>query len=531
MTRSKITKNDGQVWTPIIAAIFMAMGLIVGYKYNPSNESDFQLLDKYESSTTTIQSVGRVEEILRFVENSYVDSVDNDKLLENTIRDILSELDPFSSYISQEELQEYNDELDGYFRGIGINYIQFNDSIFITDVMENGPASRQGLSRGHVILMIGEDTVSGNGLDMDTVKQILMDKEEEFSLKVYDPASNKVLTKDLEIEKIVVNTSNVVYEIEDGLVYLKIERFSSNTYRQFMEALESIKETGSSFDLVLDLRDNPGGYLPETIKILSQLIADKQKLLTYTIGSHRKRREYKSTGQTFYEIGKIAVLINEFSASGSEIIAGALQDWDRAVVIGTPSYGKGLVQEIHELKNGGALRLTVARYMTPSGRSIQKPYELQNETVKYNSGEEIFKSKVYGRDLKGGGGISPDVFELGHDQFAACDSFDFDHLYTFLLFHYPYRSPFENEEIFLSDFEITNEDFDSYKSFVAKHSAIDVPMPCLSAFEYLSKNIISEVWYSDVVHQRSINENDMVIQKAVDVLRNDNLQALLTNHK
>jgi len=389
------------IWGPLILASAVAIGVLIGHKFNPNYTNNFQVIDGVEETATG--EIGRIEEIIRFVENSYVDSINNESLVEEVINSLLSQLDPFSSYISAAELSDYNEQLDGVFKGIGINYVQWQDSIFIINVIEGSDAEAKGLQRGDVILSIDGKVVSGANVEIGNVRSIIKnDEDQQLPIEILAPNENDPTIKFVEVKELPINTANVAYKLEDDLVYSKIERFSANTYKQFVQSLEKLEIEDQEVDLILDLRDNPGGYLPETIKILSQFFKDKQQLLTYTEGNNRKKKEYKSTGQQFFKFNKIALLINGYSASGSEIIAGALQDWDQAVIIGQSSYGKGLVQEIYKLKNGGALRLTVARYMTPAGRSIQKPYSLQDSTRMITKEGSEYQSLIYNRQLTGG---------------------------------------------------------------------------------------------------------------------------------
>lgn len=405
----KIDRNEIRVWEPLLIGLAAAIGLIVGYNVNFDNDNSSLLsIEKNEYKSTISHGDGRIEEILRFVESKYVDSIESEKITLNLIDEMLGQLDPHSSYITPEDLADYNEKMKGRYRGIGIETLLYQDTFYITKLVESGPAADAGVKVGDAILEINGNKVSGSKMESDQVRDMLKDSTGSNLLVTIKPIGVST-TKELEIEAkdIIVPSAEVCYMLNDKTAYLKLSRFSGNTYEQFIESIEKIKEGKKELNLVLDLRDNPGGYLPEAIKILSQLFDSKDKLLTYTEGLNRKRRDYRTTGNAFYRIDKVAVLLDKYSASGSEILAGAIQDWDRGIVIGENSYGKGLVQEIFPLKNGGALRLTVAKYYTPSGRLIQKSYT--SNTNDFDADSAVHYTKVLERKVESGNGIVPDV--------------------------------------------------------------------------------------------------------------------------
>lgn len=519
------------IWAPLILASAVAIGVLIGHKFNPNYTNYFQVLDIEEDRNTG--EIGRIEEIIRFVENSYVDSINNESLVEEVINNLLSQLDPFSSYISADDLSQYNEQLDGVFKGIGINYVKWQDSVFIIKVIDGSDADEKGLKRGDAILSIDGNTVSGADLPIDEVRSIIKnDEDQELPIEVLTPGHSDPVTKLVEVKELPINTANVAYKLSENLVYSKIERFSANTYKQFVQSLEALKIEDQQVNMILDLRDNPGGYLPETIKILSQFFKEKQQLLTYTEGNNRKRKEYKSTGQQFFDIDKIALLINGYSASGSEIIAGALQDWDQAVIIGNTSYGKGLVQEIYQLKNGGALRLTVARYMTPAGRSIQKPYSLQDSTRVITQEGSAYNSLRYNRPLTGGGGIDPDIEMEDVDRYGDCYNFEFKNFNAFLLKHLELKSPYADFEDFQLNFKMDQLDFEKYLGFAGIDNEEEkISEDCIGAFTYLCKLNMAAFWYDDEASSRVDIAEDAMIIKAQEVLQERTLQALLSYEK
>ena len=404
---SETGKQKFKIFEPFIIAIAAAIGLLAGYNMNFNNK-DYSLLQSNQLEQELSHQDGRIEEILRFIETNYVDSLDQDALSIDAIRHILRQLDPHSNYISSDELQDHNERMEGKYTGIGIETLKYDDTFYIVRIMDDSPAQKAGLEIGDAIINMNGDDVTGKDASFDKVRAYFR-KADKDDISMHIRSLNGE-SKDLELqaEDIEVSSADLSFLLDDGVAYIKLNRFSANTYEQFMRSVESLATESQSLDLILDLRDNPGGYLPEAIQILSQLFNEKDKLLCYTEGLNRKRSEYHSTGKTFYDIGKIVVLMNEYSASGSEILAGAIQDWDRGIIIGKSSFGKGLVQEIFPLNNGGALRLTVAKYYTPSGRLIQKSYNNVNQG--FDADTSSFKTKLLSREVNGGGGIDPDVF-------------------------------------------------------------------------------------------------------------------------
>ena len=413
-----------EIWQPFLLASMVALGMIIGVKMD-GNKLDFIQQVKEENG---VGPIGRVEEVVRFIESKYVDSLNSDQILEALISDVMDDLDPHSIYLSADQIRSIEDQMNGNYRGVGVESFFLEDTVRISRVLEGTPAEESGIVPFDKLISIDDSIVAGRGLEYRSIREMLRaDEKEEIKLGIKrknEESLHQILIKPSSVN---IQSSKIAYEIADKVAYIKIDRFSSNTYKEFMESLEFLVETKKIAHLIIDLRENPGGYLPETVNILSQLFNEKGRLLVYTQGNNQKKTEYKTTGKNFFEIDKIAVLIDEGSASGSEIIAGALQDWDRALVVGRRSFGKGLVQEQYPLKNGGAIRLTISRYYSPSGRSIQRSYDDLNEYDNdiyhrletgelYGDGDyiledtSIYKTQLLDRPMYGGGGIYPDIF-------------------------------------------------------------------------------------------------------------------------
>ena len=414
------------IWLPFLFAVVLAGGMYVGSQLNPAPQLIIQT-DGIDPAEFSKIGNGRIEDLLRFIEARYVDEVNSDELIEKAIDKIISELDPHSSYIPVSQVERINDELEGNFDGVGIEFIILDDTIVVVAPIAGGPSEEAGILAGDKIVEINDSTAVGGETDVrELVNKLRGQAGSKVKVGVKRGKNKTVKNFNIKREPIPIFSVDVGYMLDERTGFIKVNRFSATTYREFMEEVEELKEKGME-DLVVDLRQNPGGYLREATKMLSQLFPEKGKLLVYTEGRTVRRNEYKSTGLTHFAIGKVAVLIDEGSASASEIVAGAVQDWDRGVIIGRRSFGKGLVQEQLDLNDGSALRLTVARYFTPSDRLIQKSYDDKNAYSsdiinRYQGGELLNKDSIHQSDTTqfytklekrivfGGGGITPDVF-------------------------------------------------------------------------------------------------------------------------
>lgn len=416
--------NKLSIWLPLLFAVVLVTGMLLGMRMQSNMP---KLIVEQEAPGPEGIGQGKVEEVLRYVEAKYVDEIDKEALTQEAIDDLLSRLDPHSNYISAEELQAVNEQLKGNFDGIGVEFMVLDDTIVVVTPLAGGPSETAGILSGDRIVEIADSTIAGVGMDSgDIIKMLRGEKGTDVEVGILRGKEGAVQYFTVTRDEIPMNSVDVAYMLDANTGYIKVNRFSATTYEEFMKALEGLVENQDMQDLVLDLRHNPGGYLQQATNMLSQLFKEKDRLLVYTEGDAVSRSEYTSTGRNFFDVDDIVVLIDEGSASASEIIAGAIQDHDRGVIIGRRSFGKGLVQEQYKLRGGAALRLTVARYYTPSGRSIQKPYDdpeaYEHEMYdRYETGEMeaaknilIQDSTEYytdnGRIVYGGGGIMPDVF-------------------------------------------------------------------------------------------------------------------------
>ncbi|WP_373552096.1 S41 family peptidase [Haliscomenobacter sp.] len=425
-TRPNDFRNKVQIWLPLIIAVSMVFGLLIGMRL-PQSAAAIKI-SKSDAGQDYRLREGKIEELLRYIEAKYVDKVDRDKLVDEAIEKLMSQLDPHSSYIPASELEEVNEQLDGKFNGIGVEFLIVKDTAVVVSPMSGGPSEVAGILPGDKIIKVGDSVIVGEKLSNQRIVSFLRgEKGSKVQLSVLRSGSKKLHQYWITRDQIPVKSIDAAYMISDRVGYIRVNRFTAQTDKEFLESMRILSEQGHMKDLVLDLRGNPGGYMQMATNMLSQLFPNKGNLLVYTQGRASHRAEFNSNGRVFYPIDKVAVLIDEGSASASEIVAGAIQDNDRGVIVGRRSFGKGLVQEQYQLSDGSALRLTIARYFTPSGRSIQKAYDHGSEEYdrdveeRFKNGELLSANKINikdstkyfttkGRIVFGGGGIIPDVF-------------------------------------------------------------------------------------------------------------------------
>jgi len=360
------------------------------------------------------------------IANLYVDETNEGKLVESAIVGMLKELDPHSTYSNAEEVKKMNEPLQGNFDGIGIQFNMAEDTLFVIQPISGGPSEKVGIRAGDRITHVNDTLIAGVKMTTDDITRRLKGlKGTKVKVKVVRRGVEDLLDFTIERDKIPVYSLDASYMIMPKIGYIKINRFAATTHEEFMNALASLKGQGLQ-DLILDLQGNGGGYLNAAIDIANEFLGGGE-LIVYTEGRRNPRREFFARGDGKHQHGKLVVLVDEFSASASEIVAGAVQDWDRGLVVGRRTFGKGLVQRPIDLPDGSMIRLTVARYYTPAGRCIQKPYESIEQynadlIERYNRGEMMSADSIHfpdslkcttlkkGRTVYGGGGIMPDYF-------------------------------------------------------------------------------------------------------------------------
>lgn len=361
------------------------------------------------------------------IENLYVDTLNQDKLVEDAIIALLEKLDPHSDYLSAKEAKELNEPLQGNFDGIGIQFNMLKDTLFVVQTIAGGPSEKVGIMPGDRIILVDDTIIAGVAMsNTEIMKRLRGKKGTTVSVKVLRRNVEELIEFKIVRDKIPIHSLDAAYMAGKDIGYIKLNRFASTSHDELLTAMKKLSDQGMK-QLILDLQGNGGGYLAAAIDIADEFLKNKQ-LIVYTEGVHQERQTSNATSKGTFESGSLVVLVDEGSASASEIVTGALQDWDRAVVIGRRTFGKGLVQRPIPFADGSMMRLTIARYYTPSGRSIQKPYDEGSEaynnelTERYNHGEMIHSDSIHfpdslkyrtllnNRTVYGGGGIMPDLF-------------------------------------------------------------------------------------------------------------------------
>lgn len=414
--------------TYLILLVFtaLAVGVLLGGFLNFPVEKPSFSKNNYKS---------KLNRLLDFIDNEYVDNVNTDSIVELTVNDILGQLDPHSVYIPPSEQTAEAESMRGDFVGIGVNFYMYNDSVAVIKPLENGPSEKAGIQPGDRILYAGKDKLFGRKLPSDTLFTKLRGKEgSELMLTVYRKTTGKTFKVKVKRGVIPINSVDAAVMINPSTGYIKINRFAETTYDEFQQGLTELRNSGMK-TLVVDLRDNGGGYMEMAAEIADELLKNKE-LIVFTKNKKGRVDKTFATDRGDFETGKVYILINENSASASEILAGAVQDNDRGTIVGRRSFGKGLVQREMDFDDGSAVRLTVARYYTPSGRSIQKNYSKGNDdyfnefSKRFEHGELYAKDSIKiadtlkfktksGKVVYGGGGIVPDIFvplEVEHGQ-------------------------------------------------------------------------------------------------------------------
>lgn len=407
-------KHNSIIWYPLVISIAIVLGIVIG--------------NYISTKKFTLDKDRKINAVLNLIQSEYVDSIDVKDLVEQAIPAIIGNLDPHSYYIPASDIRAENEKLDGSMSGIGVSFFMMNDTANVDQVIPNGPAEKVGMLAGDRIISVNGESIVGGTLTAEGIRsKIRGEKGTKVKIGVKRNSSKKTLTFTITRDDIPMNTIDVSYMLDDKTGYIKIAQFGKNTYDEFFAALSKLKKGGAS-RYIVDLRGNPGGYMEMAILMVNEFL-EQGELIVYTKG--RKEREdiqVWSDDQGSFHDAQVAVLIDEYSASASEIMAGALQDNDRGLVVGRRSFGKGLVQKQIYLPDSSAIRLTIARYYTPSHRCIQKDYTLGDEDDyskelydRYSHGElysadsiKVDKSKIFrtanGRIVYGGGGIVPDIF-------------------------------------------------------------------------------------------------------------------------
>lgn len=505
-------------------------GMFFGYKFLKDQGYQFQKPVQFANTNAE-----KVDEIIHIINKNYVDEVNADSLTHLPIDSLLHQLDPHSMYLPPAKANAMAENLGGNFEGIGIEYYILKDTLLVTNVVKDGPAFNAGIRQGDKILKVDTATVSGRALPREQmIGRIRGRKGTPVRLTIVHPGDNQPVVFTVNRNRVKVSSIDAAYMLNPETAYIRISKFGAETDKDFVESVRTLKVRGMK-KLILDLRDNGGGYLSAATGLANQILAEN-KLIVYTEGKHEPRTDYVATGGGAFEQGKLAVLINENSASASEILAGAVQDWGRGVIIGRRSFGKGLVQEQFPFGDGSALNLTIARYYTPSGKSIQKSYKkgynaYQNEIEdRFNDGEltseaqpavkDSLQRKHYAR-----GGIQPDVYVKldtnGYNRFynkLVTRKIIFDFVYDVLGSRYN-AADLEQK---MAVFAISEADYNDFLKYIQNRN-IPIDSKQLYVAKPLIYNDLKLLLYKyhlgDAGYYKALNLRDPMVKQAIASLQ------------
>ena len=531
------------IFLPLIISISIVLGITVGTQF--SNR-------KYISNNDR-----KLNTILNMVSDGYVDTIDVNKIIEQTIPHMLNNLDPHTVYIPAKDLTEVNNELDGSFSGIGISFFIMNDTVRIVEVLSGGPSEKAGLIAGDKIVSVNDTSFTGSKItNQEVFKKLRGIKGSSIKLGIKRSSSDKVLSYDLIRGDIPVNSIDAAYMVEKEIGYVKINKFARTTYDEFLQALVKLKNEGAE-RYILDLRGNGGGFMEMAILMANEFLPENS-LIVYTQGREKKNtQQFWSDGNGSFQDVELAVLIDEYSASASEILAGAIQDNDRGLIVGRRSFGKGLVQRQFELADSSAIRMTVSRYHTPSGRCIQKDYKKGSDAYSHDiydriiSGElsnkdsikidttNVFQT-VHRRKVYGGGGIIPDIFVPSDTSGITSYYINVSNAGLLQKYAYSYTeinrddfSKLEDYKQFLRILPSNNNILNDFVSFAAENG-VPARWYYINMSKELIVNQIKALIARDIFGSEAFypiyNKNDKMIQKAVKAI-NENKAAFPISDK
>ncbi len=529
-----VQKRSPNFLYPFLFSLFLAAGVLIGMFLSPSGPVSFQ------------KNKGRINEVLNIIDGYYVDTIDESVLEEEAIAELLKNLDPHSVFIPSRDLQTVNEPLDGQFEGIGVEFSLLNDTIYIVNVIDGGPSQRAGLMSGDRIVKVEDTLVAGVGIQNDDVISKLKGPAgTKVNVSVRRGLSKELLDYTIKRGTIPVKSVDAHYMMDNGVGYIKLLRFSQTTSHEVRASLEDLNERGMK-NLILDLRGNPGGYLSAAIDVADEFL-DGDKLIVYTEGRTHPKKSYFAESRGRFETGKLVVLVDEQSASASEIVSGAVQDWDRGLVVGRRSYGKGLVQESIPLSDQSVIRLTISRYYTPTGRSIQKPYEdgydkYQMEVYdRWEHGEMEYADSVQsidslrfvtpkGRSVYGGGGIYPDIFvpiDTSFDRALVSAisrrSLHRRYVYAYADYHRKQLERYKTPNAFIKSFHWNSKDVQDFLDLCASDSLTVDPESWAISKAYMlteMKAILGRQLFDNNVYYQVSNSNDNAIKAALTGLEN-----------
>lgn len=482
----------------------------------------------------------KLEKLIDYIEDEYVDKVDTDSIVDLTVNGILKKLDPHSTYISKEDIQAVTENMNGKFVGVGITFYMHRDSIAVIKPIEGSDAFEKGILLGDRILKADEDTLFGRNMSSDKIRNLLRGEiNSQVDLTIYRKSNNSIFTVPIVRKNIPIKSIDCYYKVNDTLGYIRMNRFAETTHQEFISALSELKNQGIN-SLILDLRNNTGGFLNVGIQIADEFL-EKDKMILFTKNNRKEIDETYSTEGGLFEQAPIFVLVNEQTASASEIVAGALQDNDRGVIVGRRTFGKGLVQSEMPLPDGSAVRLTTARYYTPTGRSIQKPYSLKNKRSTQIDNTKVADSLKFttpkGKTVYGGGGIYPDVYiptDMKPDAYMINEVLN-SGLTSYFLFEYLDSNPKANrrpkQSFFMKNYQISKDMLSAFSKFLSGRKIfLDFKRNSDEISKYLKANL-AEIWYDDNLAGIIHNQGDFYIEKCLYYYKGGEAPTKITKKK
>ena len=515
-------------YIPLIIGVAIAAGIFLGGKLNFYDSSDRLF--------TSNSKKDKLNRLIDYIDYEYVDDVNTDSIVDVTVNGILENLDPHSVYIPKEDMQRVTENMKGDFVGIGINFYTYHDTITVIRTIKDGPSDKAGIKGGDRIITVNGDSIFGKDIQNDEIiNKLKGELGSKVTLRVYRKEEGKYYDFKVKRSHIPLVSVDAAYMLTDHLGYIKINRFAESTYKEFKIALDKLRDEGAT-ELALDLRDNPGGFLGVAEQIVDEFLEDG-KLILFTKNKRGNIEKNYATKKGDFESGQIYVLINENSASASEIVAGALQDNDKGVIVGRRSYGKGLVQREMDLGDGSAVRLTVSRYYTPTGRSIQRSYSHGNRDYydeyleRIRRGELLEEDKIEvadslkfttpkGKIVYGGGGIIPDVF-VPLDMSMENETLNFL-LNRGLLNFYVFeelekdRSLYQqySREEFVDDFVVSNELASGFQEFINRRLETKITFVAYhDEIKQYIKAFLAEQLFGNGAYREVLNQSDIMIEE------------------
>nr|WP_321221553.1 S41 family peptidase [uncultured Psychroserpens sp.] len=524
-------------YIPLIIGVAIAAGVFIGGKLNFTDTSDRLF--------TSNSKKDKLNRLIDYIDYEYVDDVNTDSIVDVTVNGILDNLDPHSTYIPKSELERVTNNMKGDFVGLGVNFYTYNDTIAVIRTVKDGPSEKAGIKAGDRILMADGDSIFGKEWsNADIISKLKGEKGSKVKLSVYRKGEKNLLEFKVKRDIIPIESVDAAYMLTNNLGYIKINRFAESTYKEFKRALDALQEQGAT-QLALDLRDNPGGFLGIAEQIVDEFLED-DKLILFTKNKTGKVEKSFATSKGDFEEGEIYILINENSASASEIVAGALQDNDKGTIVGRRSYGKGLVQREMALGDGSAVRLTVSRYYTPTGRSIQRPYDNGKSSDYYNDYKKRLSSGEFedaeqikiadslkfttpkGKIVYGGGGIIPDIF-VPLNTSAHNETINYlirrEYISNFVFEELDKdRSIYENVTAndFVANFIVSDDVVVKFQNFVNFKERSNITFVAYhDQIKRLIKSELAQQLYGSTIAEKIKNETDDMIEEVILLSKGD----------